>query len=92
MYVTIQLSLYQVHPGTDLVVQRLHMLQQVQLTLGLRRWTRLRRACLSVCVLAAVSVCVVLLFNGGCVCVCHNVCVCRGISWFLVDIFGRYFL
>ncbi|KAF3860948.1 hypothetical protein F7725_001203, partial [Dissostichus mawsoni] len=37
-----RLELTGVHPGADLMVQRLHVLQQVQLTLGLGRWTRLR--------------------------------------------------
>lgn len=83
MCVTIQLSLYHVHPGTDLMVNRLDMLQQVQLTLGHRRWTRLRRVRLSVRVVAAV-LCVVLSFNAG--------RVCGGISWILVEVFRLYLL
>ncbi len=83
--VTVQLSLYQVHPGTDLVVKRLNVFQQVQLTLGHRHRSRLLRVC----------VCVVLSFHAGvsgCFWACHHVCVCAGISWFLVNIFPFNFL
>lgn len=52
MGVTVQLPLYHIHPAADLVVKGLHVLQQVQLTLGLRR-----RARLGTCVLASVRVC-----------------------------------
>lgn len=83
--VTVQLPLYQVHPGADLVVQGLDVLQQVQLTLGHRRRPRLLRVRLSVCVFAGV----VLSFD---VPVCHRVCICADISWFPVDIFRFYFL
>lgn len=95
--VTVEFSLYQVHPGADLVVKRLDVLQQVQLTLGHRRWTRFRCVRLGVRVLPAVCVCVLFRFYGGaavCVCVRHSVSVvvCRSVGHRLVDVFEFYFL
>lgn len=93
--VTIKLSLYQVHPGTDLMVKRLDVFQQVQLTLSHSGRTRFRCVCLSVCVF--IKVCAVFLFEAGvcvCVCVCHSVStmVCGGVSHWVVVVFWFYFL
>lgn len=77
MHITVQLPLYQVHPGADLAVQGLDVLQQVQLTLG--RCPRLLR----------LSVCTVLSFD---VPACHRVRVCADLAQFPVDFFRFYFL
>lgn len=93
--VTVQFSLYQVHPGTDLVVKRLNVFQQVQLTLDHRRWTRFGCVCLSVC--GFLGVCALFHFYAGvCVCAClhHSVftIICCGIRHLVVVIFRLYFL
>lgn len=88
--VTVQLSLDHVHPGADLLVQGLDVLQQVQLTLGHRRRARLRCARPSVRLLAAA--CVILCFYVVHICECGGVSVCGGVSCAPVDIFRFYFL
>lgn len=91
--VTVQLPLDHVHPGADLVVKGLDVLQQIQLTLGLGRRTRLR--CVRLSVLADVCVCVVLSFHAGVpgrVTVCHSVRLCTGTPRFPVEFFNLYIL
>lgn len=84
--VTIQLSLDQVHPGADLMLDRLDVLQQVQLTLGHRC-----RVSVLVRMFTAVGVCVVLtLYTKVTVRICAR--VCGGVSWWFISIFRLDFL